>query len=64
MTVQWLTYAALLQWTVAMAVVAESSQSMREAMETDVAQDRASMVSAVREMQMTPRMLPHVSKLK
>ena len=43
MTVQWLTYAALLKWKVAIAVVAESSQSLREAIDTNVARDRASM---------------------
>ena len=35
MTVQWLTYAALLKRRVEMAVAAESSQNLREAMDTD-----------------------------
>ena len=65
MMVQWLTYAALLKWRVEMAAVAESSQNLREAMDTDSALDRASKVSAAREVEkMTPRALPHVSGLE
>jgi hypothetical protein len=46
-------------------VVAESSHNSREARDTDTARDRASKVSAVREVKkMTPRVLLHVSELE
>jgi len=47
-----------------MVLVAESSQDLREAMDTDAVRDRASMASAVREMGMMPRVLAHVSGWK
>jgi hypothetical protein len=54
MTVQWLTYAALLKRKMVMAIVVESFQNLRRAMDTDAARDRASMVSAVGKMKITP----------
>ena len=54
----------MLKWKVAMVAVVESSHNSREAMGTGAARDRASMVSAAREMKMTPRVLPHVSELE
>ena len=43
----------------------ETSQDMRETMDTDAARGQASVVGAVREMEkMTPRALPHISGLK
>jgi len=62
--VQWLTYAALLKWRVEMAAVAESTQNLREAMDTDAARDRASVVNAVREVEKTLRILSPVSELE
>jgi hypothetical protein len=65
MTVQWLTYAALLKWKVVMAAVAELSQNLREVMDTDAVWNRASVASAVREMKkMTTKVLLHVSGLE
>ena len=63
MMVQWLTYAALLRWRVVIVAVVESSQNLREAMDTDAARDRTSMVRREAK-KMTPRVLPHVSELE